>query len=79
MLAKKTSKNQITLPKNIVKNFPDTLYFDVVIDDGQILLRPVKFLPSTSILEKARVKLKKLGITEKDIQEAIVWARRSTG
>jgi hypothetical protein len=27
MLAKKTSKNQLTLPKEIVKAFPDTEYF----------------------------------------------------
>lgn len=78
MLAKRTSKNQITLPKEIVKNFPDTTYFDVVMDNGQILLRPVKFIPSESTLEKVRLKMNKLGITEKDIKEAIAWARRST-
>ena len=76
MLAKKTSKNQITLPKDIARNFPDTIYFDVSLKDDQILLKPVKFSPAGSTLEKARVKMKKLGITEGDIEEAITWARR---
>jgi hypothetical protein len=78
MLAKKTSKNQITLPKAIAKNFPDTIYFDVSVKNDQILLRPVQVTPSESGLEKVRLKMKKLGITEKDIEEAIVWARKST-
>ena len=30
MLAKKTSKNQITLPKPVAEAFPDAEYFDVV-------------------------------------------------
>ena len=41
MLAKKTSKNQITLPKEIVKSFPDAEYFDVRIQDNAIRLTPV--------------------------------------
>ena len=77
MLAKKTAKNQITLPKEIARNFPDTEYFDVVLDDNQIILRPVKIQPVTSDLEKVRQKMEKLGITEKDVEEAIAWSRRS--
>jgi len=76
MLAKKTSKNQITLPRDIAKNFPDTVYFDVVIENSQILLKPVKVVPSQSSLEKVRLKMKKLGMTEKDVTEAITWARK---
>ena len=76
MLAKKTSKNQITLPRDIAKNFSDTVYFDVVMSDNQILLKPVKFSPSGSSLEKVRLKMKKLGITERDVEEAIIWARK---
>ncbi len=76
MLAKKTSKNQITLPKAIAKNFPDTVYFDVLMNDNQILLKPVQFSPVGSALEKTRLKMKKLSITERDIDEAIAWARK---
>ncbi len=35
MLAKKTSKNQLTLPKEIVKAFPDAEYFDVSVKEQE--------------------------------------------
>jgi len=75
MLAKKTSKNQITLPKEIVKTFPDTEYFDVSIKDNTIRLMPVKITPVQSSLNSIREKIKKLGLTEKNVGEAIQWAR----
>lgn len=75
MLAKKTSKNQITLPKEIVKVFPDAEYFDVSIRDNTIRLMPVKITPVQSSLDSIREKIKKLGLTENDVGEAIQWAR----
>jgi hypothetical protein len=75
MLAKKTSKNQITLPKEIVKAFPDTKYFDVSVRDNMIRLMPVKITPVGSSLDRVREKVEKLGLTEKDVGEAIRWAR----
>lgn len=75
MLAKKTSKNQITLPKEIVKAFPDAEYFDVSIKDDAIRLMPVKMIPVPSSLDRVREKMKKLGLTEKEVGEAIQWAR----
>ncbi len=41
MLAKKTSRNQITLPKAIVQQIPATDYFDVSIQGGVVVLTPV--------------------------------------
>ena len=75
MLAKKTSKNQITLPKAIANAFTDARYFDVRIKDNQILLMPVKITPIGLTLEGVRDKMKRLGITKKDVGEAIQWAR----
>jgi len=75
MLAKRTSKNQITLPKDIVKAFSDTEYFDVSIEGNRILLVPVKITPVGSTLEGVRDKMKRLGIAEQDVGEAIQWAR----
>jgi len=75
MLAKKTSKNQITLPKEIVKAFPDAEYFDVTIRDNMIRLMPVKITPVPSSLDRVRDKIEKLGLTEKEGGEAIQWAR----
>jgi len=38
MLVKKTSKNQITLPKAVAEAFPDAQYFDVRVQNNRILL-----------------------------------------
>jgi intein-encoded DNA endonuclease-like protein len=76
MLAKKTSKNQLTLPKEIVKEFPDTEYFDVRVKGKTIVLTPVRVSAETDLLEEIRDKMEKLGIAEKDVTEAIKWARR---
>lgn len=76
MLAKKTFKNQITLPKEVLKSFPETEYFDVVPDEDGILLRPVQIVTRSPALPRLRQKMQRLGITLNDIQEAIHWARR---
>jgi len=73
MLAKKTSKNQITIPKKIVDKLPEVTYFDVEWKGGVILLKPLR-LYSTD-LEQIRAKVKKLGISESSVDEAIKWAR----
>jgi len=76
MLAKKTSKNQLTLPKEVVKEFPDTEYFDVTVRERKIILMPVKITHADITLEGVRDKLKKLGVTESDVTEAVNWARK---
>jgi len=76
MFAKKTSKNQLTLPKEVVKSFPDAEYFDVSVKDRKIILMPVRITPADAALEGIRDKLKKLGITEGDVAEAVKWARK---
>ncbi len=75
MLAKKTSKNQITLPKAIASAFPDAEFFDVRIEEHKILLTPVQITPIGPTLEGIRAKMKKLGIPEKEAGEAVRWAR----
>ena len=76
MLAKKTSKNQLTLPKEVVKSFPDTDYFDVSVKDRKIILMPVRMTPMDATLASVRDKIEKLGIKEKDVTEAVAWARK---
>ena len=75
MLAKKTVKNQITLPKAIVEKVPDSDYFEVSLRGEEIILKPVRIEGSGERLRKIRSKMKALGITEKDIEEAVRWAR----
>ena len=42
MLAKITSKNQLTLPKSAVQALGAVEYFDVEVRAGQIVLTPVR-------------------------------------
>ena len=37
MLAKRTSKNQITLPKALLKQLPEAQYFDVTLRKGSLV------------------------------------------
>lgn len=71
MLAKITSKNQLTLPKAIVQEFPGAEYFDVQAEAGRIVLTPMKL----SRADAVRKKLAALGISEQDVKDAIKWAR----
>lgn len=72
MLAKLTSKNQLTLPKDIVSAFPGVSYFEVSERSGRIVLSPVRLNQGDAV----RRKLRELGITDKDVREAVRWARR---
>lgn len=76
MLAKKTSKNQLTLPRDIVRAFPDAEYFDVTAQKNRIVLVPVKITRADAALESIRDKMEKLGIQETEVQEAVKWARK---
>ncbi len=71
MLAKRTAKNQVTLPKAIVQEVGDADYYDVSTENGRIILTPVRIQKADAI----RTKLAELGITEDDVQDAIIWAR----
>ncbi|HJX15975.1 MAG TPA: hypothetical protein VJ386_09585 [Candidatus Deferrimicrobiaceae bacterium] len=78
MLAKKTAKNQVTLPKEIADRFPDTVYFDVRVEGRKITLRPVRIETEgeEQNLGRIREKMRRLGVTEKDVTAAIRWARK---
>ena len=71
MLAKRTDKNQVTLPKAIVQAVGDADYYDVSTENGRIILTPVRIQKADAV----RTKLAELGITEEDVQDAITWAR----
>ncbi len=73
MLAKLTSKNQITIPKGIMVRLPDVQYFDVEYVEGRILMKPLKVFGTD--LEEVRAKIKRLGLSEDCVDEAVRWAR----
>jgi len=77
MLAKKTSKNQLTLPKDIADKFTGVDLFDATVEQNRIVLAPVKVTPIAAPLESIRDKTEKLGITEGDVVDAVKWARKN--
>jgi len=72
VLAKLTSKNQITLPKAVVSSVAAADYFEVEVVKGRIMLTPVR----VSKADALRDKLAELRLTEKDVEDAVRWARR---
>ena len=72
MLAKLTTKNQLTLPKSITREIGDSEYFDVKGVDGQIILTPVKMQRADAV----RAKLAALELSDRDIDDAVNWARK---
>jgi hypothetical protein len=73
MLAKLTSKNQLTLPKAIILACQGAEYFDVTEDNGRIILTPVRLNRADAV----RAKLADLGLTDDDVAEAVNWSRQA--
>ena len=74
MLAKITSKNQLTLPKAVTQAVGATEYFEVEARAGQIILTPVRIHRGDAV----RAKLAELGLSDGDMANAVQWARAST-
>ena len=72
MLAKITSKNQLTLPKSITAALGPVEYFDVEARDGQIVLTPVRIQRGDAV----RAKLADLDLGAADIAAAVAWSRK---
>ena len=71
MLAKLTSKNQLTLPKQVLEALGRPSHFTVEIEDGRLVLSPAHPAGAAAV----RRKLAELGISEADIAAAVTWAR----
>lgn len=72
MLAKITSKNQLTLPKSITSALGPVEYFEVEIRNGQVVLTPVRIQRADAV----RAKLAELDITVQDVDDAVAWQRQ---
>lgn len=72
MLAKLTAKNQLTLPKSVTNEIAPTEYFDIKVENGQIILTPVTIHRTDAV----RTKLAALDLSEQDILDAVAWVRK---
>jgi hypothetical protein len=60
------------LPKAVVSSVAAADYFEVEVVQGRIMLTPVR----VSKADALRDKLAELRLTEKDVEDAVRWARR---
>ena len=73
MLIKLSSKNQLTLPRKILAKLSDAKYFDIELENGALVLKPVELVETK--LGQIQRKMTDLGLKEDCVAEAILWAR----
>jgi hypothetical protein len=64
VLAKLTDQNRITLPLSVTEALGPVEYFEITVEDGQVILTPTKVQRSDAVREK----LAELNMTEQDIK-----------
>lgn len=74
MLAKLTSKNQLTLPKAAVEAAGNAEYFEIEARAGQLVLTPVRMQRADAV----RAKLAELDLGDDDLAAAVTWARNTS-
>ncbi|MBB3196785.1 hypothetical protein [Roseateles terrae] len=70
MLAKLTSKNQLTLPKSVTDSLGPVQYFEVQVQSGQVVLTPVRIQRGDAV----RAKLAELDLGDDVLAQALSWA-----
>lgn len=63
-----TSKNQLTLPKSVVNSVGKTDYFEVEVENGRIVLTPLRIQQADAV----RAKLEALGVNAQDVVDALI-------
>ena len=59
--------------KSIIREIGETEYFEVTVEGQQIILTPVKIQRADAV----RAKLAELGINDRDVADAVDWARQA--
>ena len=71
MVAVLTGDNQLTIIDGVLAEFQSGDYFEVVIDNGRIVLTPIEPAP----IEAVWAKIAASEITEDDVADAVEWAQ----
>lgn len=59
--------------ESVTRAVGDPRYYEVRMEDGQIVLIPVRIQRADAV----RAKLAELEISDKDMEEAVAWARKA--
>lgn len=73
MLAKLTSKNQLTLPKSVTDKLGPVQYFEVLLQAGQVVLTPVRIQRGDAV----RAKLAELELDDGVIAKAMAFSSKA--
>lgn len=73
MVTRLVDKREVQLPAVVLREFEDVEFFEISSDGMRIVLTPV----SANRADLVRQKLDLLGLTERDIEAAVEWARNS--
>ena len=73
MLAKLTSKNQLTLPKSVTDKLGPVQYFEVLLQAGQVVLTPVRIQRGDAV----RAKLAELDLDDGIIAKAMAFSSKA--
>jgi len=71
MVTRLVDKREVQLPAVVLREFEDVEFFEISSDGMRIVLTPV----SANRADLVRQKLDLLGLTERDIEDAVEWAR----
>jgi hypothetical protein len=75
LLTKKTTKNQLTIPKALLDRLPPCDYFDAEVVCDALVLRPVRIVPAVDI-DRVRERLSRAGVGPGEVERAARWARK---
>jgi hypothetical protein len=75
MFTKKTSRNQVTIPKSLIERLPPTDYFEAEVVGGTLVLRPVIVVPMIEI-DRVRARLRRSRVGPDTVRRAVQWSRR---
>jgi hypothetical protein len=73
VLAKLTSKNQLTLPKSVTDKLGPVQYFEVLLQAGQVVLTPVRIQRGDAV----RAKLAELELDDGVIAKAMAFSSKA--
>lgn len=79
MRADLNADNCLPLPESLLKAVGGARRFDIVEDNGRLVLIPLNGARTgedMSPADQVRAELEERGITEADLEEAVRWARR---
>lgn len=73
VLTKRSSDNQLTLPQAVVELLGPADVYDVIWEEGRIVITPV----SSSASSAVRSRLEEQGLRDEDVADAVRWARQA--